>query len=185
MGSFIYFVRHAESTYTEGKERSRGLSDKGKVETLTIRDILKSENIDHFISSPYERSIETIRPTAIEYKTDINIEEDLRERCIGDFSSVTFTEAKRKVYKDINFAFPHGESSVEAQNRAVKVIIGILKAYKRKKVVIGTHGDIMTLIMNHFDKQYGFDFWQSTSMPDIYKLEFEEMRLISSTRLWE
>lgn len=105
---------------------------------------------------------------------DINIEEDLRERNIGDFTPASFMDAKCQVYQDIHFAFPHGESSLKAQARAIKVIEDILENNEGKKIVIGTHGDIMTLMMNHFDKRYGFDFWQSTSMPDIYKLKFEE-----------
>ncbi|RCW48605.1 hypothetical protein DFP97_106308 [Paenibacillus prosopidis] len=42
----------------------------------------------------------------------------------------------------------------------------------------------MTLIMNYFDNRYDFEFWESTSMPDIYKLEFEEQKLIEVVRLW-
>jgi 2,3-bisphosphoglycerate-dependent phosphoglycerate mutase len=182
--SIIYFVRHAESVFVEGMERSRSLSDAGMSDALTIRDILQTEEIDIFISSPYERAIATIRPTANEYLKDIKIEDDLRERNIGEFSSITFKEAKRRVYEDIQFAFPYGESSLKAQKRAVRVIEDILETYEGKKIVIGTHGDIMTLMMNHFDKQYGFYFWQTTSMPDIYKLKFKEKRIINTTRIW-
>lgn len=184
METFIYFVRHAESVYVEGKERSRGLSEVGKSDALTIRDILKDEEIDLFISSPYERSLATIRPTANEYLKEIQIEEDLRERNIGEIQSVTFKEAKRQVYEDKQFAFPNGESSLEAQQRAVRIVREILETYEGMKIVVGTHGDIMTLMMNHFDKQFDFEFWQSTSTPDIYKIKFEEKTLISSIRIW-
>ncbi|MBA9086191.1 hypothetical protein FHR92_002664 [Fontibacillus solani] len=43
----------------------------------------------------------------------------------------------------------------------------------------------MTLMMNYFDNTYGFEFWESTTMPDIYKLEFEENKLNNVTRLWD
>ncbi|RCW48603.1 hypothetical protein DFP97_106306 [Paenibacillus prosopidis] len=49
MKTFIYFVRHAESPYIEGMERTRGLSDKDKLDTLKINEILKDEEIDLFI----------------------------------------------------------------------------------------------------------------------------------------
>lgn len=52
-------------------------------------------------------------------------------------------------------------------------------------VYFRTHGDIMTLMLNHFDSRYGFDFWEATSMPDIYKLEFDEKNSLRSvSRLW-
>lgn len=184
METIIYFVRHAESIYVEGKERSRGLSEVGKSDSLMIRDLLKGEEIDLFISSPYERSLATIRPTANEYSKEIKVEEDLRERSMGQFQPVSFMKAKQQIYEDKQFSFPHGESSLEAQQRAVKIIDDILEIHKGNKIVIGTHGDIMTLMMNHYDKKFDFDFWQSTSMPDIYKVSFVEKRLISSTRLW-
>lgn len=78
----IYFVRHAESVYVEGKERTRGLTEKGIEHSEVIKDRLISEEIDCFISSPYQRSIQTITPTAEAYLKDIAIVEDLRERSI-------------------------------------------------------------------------------------------------------
>ena len=32
----------------------------------------------------------------------------------------------------------------------------------------------MTLMMNYFDKQYGFELLMNTSKPDIYKMEFKK-----------
>lgn len=182
MKTFIYFVRHAESPYIEGMERTRGLSDKGKLDTLKINEILKDEEIDLFISSPYERAIQTIKGAA--GTNEIILFEELRERDIGQIKDMNFMEAKLKVYKDINFSFSNGESTIYAQRRAVKVIENILNENMGKKIVIGTHGDIMTLIMNYFDNRYDFEFWELTSMPDIYKLEFEEQKLIEVVRLW-
>lgn len=185
METLLYFVRHAESVYVEGKERTRALSEQGKKDARTIRDILRSENIDVFVSSPYERSIETIRLTAVEQRKEIHIEEDLRERNIGSFTPVTFKEAKLHVFENINHSYPGGESSVVAQKRAIEVIKRIIETYKGKRIAVGTHGDIMTLMLNYFDKQYGYAFWESTTMPDIYKLRLEENELIEVTRMWE
>lgn len=183
--TILYYVRHGESVFVEGAERIRGLSDQGIKDAQIIRDILRYENIDMFFSSPYERSIETIRPTAIEQQKEIMIKEDLRERTIGDFSPVLFQEAKDRVFKDMQFAYPNGETSWEAQERAIIAIKNIIEANKGKKIVIGTHGDIMTLMLNYFDKRYGYDFWKSTSLPDIYKISIEGMELLEVKRMWE
>ncbi|MBH5317644.1 histidine phosphatase family protein [Paenibacillus sp. GSMTC-2017] len=185
MSTFVYFVRHAQSIFVEGQERKRGLSGKGKLDALTVKEILKVEAIDHFVSSPYERAIETIRPAANEFLNDIRIEEDLRERAIGDFSPLLFNDAKYNIYSDKLLAFPNGESSVTAQERGVHVIERLLNDYKNQKIVIGTHGDIMTLILNYYDIRFDFNFWQTTSMPDIYKLHFEKNKLIDVIRLWD
>lgn len=183
METIIYFVRHAESIYSEGTERTRGLTDKGRLDALKVQSILIDENIDIFISSPYERAIQTIQYAA--GTKEIAIFEDLRERQMGQIGEMDFREAKRNVYEDIRFSFPNGETSFQAQERAINVIRHILIEHRGCKVVIGTHGDIMTLILSYFDKRYDFEFWKSTSMPDIYQLQFREHQLIKVTRLWE
>jgi 2,3-bisphosphoglycerate-dependent phosphoglycerate mutase len=39
--------------------------------------------------------------------------------------------------------------------------------------------------MNYFDRKYGYDFWESTSKPDIYKLIFIDGELTDVKRTWE
>jgi 2,3-bisphosphoglycerate-dependent phosphoglycerate mutase len=183
MKTTIYFVRHAESPYVAGEERSRGLSAKGKSDACKVKTILDHAGIDVFISSPYARAIQTISDAVA--NNEIIIFEDLREREIGTIPDHKFKDAKWKVYNDFEFCFPDGESSIGAQQRAIKTFMELLRAYEGKKIAIGTHGDIMTLMLNYFDKCYHYEFWESTTMPDIYKLEFEGIELIHVTRLWE
>lgn len=109
MQTALYFVRHGESIFVEGQERNRGLSDKGKLDAHTVKEILKAENIDYFISSPYVRAIETIAPTAQIYNKEIQIEEDLKERRVGDFAPYSFIEGKQMLFENSSFTFPGGE----------------------------------------------------------------------------
>lgn len=181
----IYLIRHAESVYVEGRERSRGLSKQGQRDAVRIKSIMQDAPIDRFVSSPYERAIATIRPLAGERQKEIVTIEDLRERGIGDIKDVSFQEAKRRVYQDFHYKFAGGESGAEAQDRGVKELLTLLKEHEGKSIVIGTHGDIMTLMMNYFDPRAGLEFWQSTSMPDTYRLVFAGSQLKAMTRLWD
>lgn len=160
------------------------MNEKGVFDAQRIQQILEPEELEIFVSSPYDRSIQTINPVVEQQKQEIVIYEDLREREVGDFAPISFMEAKQRVYENSDFFFQNGESSREAQARAVDVIEHLLAEYCGKKIGIGTHGDIMTLIMNHYDPKYDYEFWQSTTMPDIYRLEFEKNRLTNVTRLW-
>ena len=184
METALYFVRHAESVYAEGKERTRGLTEKGTEDAQQIRDILKYEDIHYMVSSSYERAIATIRPLAAERNMEIRLEENLRERQIGDFAPLSFKDAKYRVYEHFQYAFPGGESSAAAQERAVKVLLELLRERQGQRIVVGTHGDIMTLMLNYFDKAYGYPFWETTTMPDVYKLCFNSLQLKHVTRLW-
>lgn len=181
------FVRHAESVFVEGSERTRGLTEKGKQDAARISDLLLNEQLDVLISSPYRRAIETIQVLADDLEKKILIEDDLRERLLSasDLGKDHFFEAKRRAFEDPDLSFPGGESSREAQKRSCRVISRLLEEHRGKRLAIGTHGDIMTLMMNHFDKKYDFHFWKSTTMPDVYKLEFGENNdLKEVTRLW-
>lgn len=184
MRTILYFVRHAESLFIEGMERTRGLSLKGKQDADRVYDIMKNIPIDEFISSPYQRSIETIQKLAEMRSKEIFTYEDLRERSIGNFDSLEFKSAKRRVYMEKAFSFENGESSIEAQARAMKVLKQILQENMGKTIVIGTHGDIMTLMMNAFEPKYDYDFWESLTMPDIYRLEFALEQLVDVKRIW-
>ena len=184
METIVYFVRHAESPFIKGMERTRGLSEKGISDAIKIKTELENEEIDVFVSSPYERAIQTIKELADVHKKDIIIFEDLKEREVGMISDKSFQEAKYILYKDRSYSFPDGESSIDAQERAIKVMEYLLSEYLNKKIVIGTHGDIMTLMLNYFNDDHGFEFWESTSMPDIYRLAFHGTELKTVSRVW-
>ena len=188
MATCIYFVRHAESEYLEGAERSRGLTERGKQDALKVRDLLMEEQIDVLVSSPYRRAIETIQHLADALNKEVIIEEDLRERKLSgtDFDLYQFYEAKRRVLEEPSFSFPGGESTFEVQQRAIPILTRLLHEYSGKNIAVATHGDIMTVMMNYYDKKYDYHFWENTTMPDIYRLQFDEKQnLARVTRLWK
>lgn len=178
----IYFVRHAHSTYTK-EERERSLSEKGWLDAQNITSLLKDEKIDVVISSPYERAIQTVEGIANANKLSIQLEEDLRERLLSKEPVQDFNDAIQKVWEDWTFAYEGGESNDVAQRRAVLCMQNILGKYKGKNIVIGTHENIMVLLMNYFDSKYDFQFWKTLHMPDVYKLTFNSNRFISAERI--
>jgi 2,3-bisphosphoglycerate-dependent phosphoglycerate mutase len=189
MNTIVYMVRHAESPYIHGEERSRGLSEKGRADAARVTEILALEPIHAVVSSPYARAIQTVEGIAAARNLEIEVYEDLRERQFAaydyDIAEEDFWPSVKKMFADPDFALPGGESNRVARSRAVKVLEAILDAYAGKRFVIGTHGNIMTLMISHYDDRYGVDFLIRTSKPDIYKLEFDgDKRLIAVERLW-
>lgn len=67
----------------------------------------------------------------------------------------------------------------------MQATIQLLETNAGKNIVIGTHGNIMVLIMNYFDQRYDFNFWKELEMPDIYKLSFNNKELIGIQRIWK
>ncbi|MCQ0955296.1 histidine phosphatase family protein [Bacillus cereus] len=180
--TIIHFVRHAHSTYTK-EERERPLSEKGHLDAENVTHLLKDKHIDVVISSPYKRAIQTVQGIANTYHVSIEIEEDLRERLLSSEPVADFNDAIENVWEDWSFAYEGGESNDVAQRRAVICMQSILKKYKGKNIVIGTHGNIMVLLMNYFDSKYDFRFWKTLRMPDIFKLNFHNEDLVSAERI--
>lgn len=52
-----------------------------------------------------------------------------------------------KSFLDPDFALTGGESNVDWQKRAIKVLKELLNTCRGQKVVVGTHGAVMTLMM--------------------------------------
>ncbi|MFH7831731.1 histidine phosphatase family protein [Bacillus luti] len=188
MNTYIYMVRHGESPKLEGNERTRGLTEKGSLDAHRVTDILKTEEIDAFISSPYNRAVLTIEKTAGFYEKEILIYENLKEcMFLSEDQIISDKEVYplvKKMFSNQDFALTEGESYKDSQRRVVKVLKEILMDFQGQKIVIGTHGLVMTQMMNYFDNQYGFEFLIHTSKPDIYKLEFKDEQLMDVERLW-
>ena len=180
----LYFVRHAHSTYT-ADEWTRPLSEKGKGDVPQITNILSEEAIDLVVSSPYKRAIQTVQGIADNIGTEVLLMDDLRERTLTTEPAEDFTLAMTKVWEDPTFAWEGGESNVDAQMRGVRAILALLDQHEGKRIAIGTHGNIMVLILQYFDERYGYSFWNGLDMPDIYKVTFDLHKLVNVEKLWD
>ncbi len=180
----LYFVRHAHSTYTPD-ELGRPLSERGFNDAKMVTELLKPEGIDIVISSPYKRAIQTVEGVANYIDKEIEMENDYKERTLTKVPAEDFNDAITKVWEDYNFSWEGGESNLAAQKRGVDITYKVLEKYKGKNIAVGTHGNLMALIMNYFDSKYDFIFWENLEMPDVYKLSFDGRDLISVKRVWE
>ncbi|MUT64740.1 histidine phosphatase family protein [Paenibacillus sp. NEAU-GSW1] len=188
MKTTIYMVRHAESPFEFGQERTRGLSEEGFIAAKRVAQFFETIKIDHIASSSYTRAKQTVQYIAEQKSLDIFDYEGLIERPIKglDYKASwdVLEEAIRRSFADKDFSLKGGESTRKAQERSIPIIESFLEKREGESIVIGTHGNIMTIIMNYYDTAYGFDFWKSTSKPDIYKLTFDRNQLELVERIW-
>ncbi|MBU3142689.1 histidine phosphatase family protein [Clostridium sp. CF012] len=184
MNTNIYLVRHAHSIYT-ADELNRPLSEKGYRDAERIMEILLTENIDAVLSSPYKRAIQTLEGIAKQIGTGIILEDGFEERKIAEGLVENFESDITKLWTDFNYAFEGGESNLETQNRGILSLNKVLNKYNGKNIIIGTHGNIMVLIMNFFDSKYDYEFWKNLSMPDIYKLSFNHNKFAEAKRIYK
>ncbi|MBM7586028.1 2,3-bisphosphoglycerate-dependent phosphoglycerate mutase [Bacillus pakistanensis] len=188
MQTFIYMVRHGDSP-KEGNEKTRGLTEKGEKDAQLVVRVLQQEGIDIVVSSPYNRSILTVQSLAGQIGQEVLVVEDLKERVFttveNRVSDKDLYPLLKKSFTDSNFALAGAESNATCQKRAIKVLKKLLNVYQGRKVVLGTHGAIMTLMMGYYDQKYDLDFLLNTSKPDIYRMEFNGDILVEVKRLWD
>lgn len=185
--SEIYLVRHAHSEHSSPEnEKTRGLSERGRNDALLVTKLLSQEAIQVVCSSPYARAIQTVEGIANVLGVSIDLDERFRER---DFSELGYVvedrlKAMERGFREPDFAFPGGESNRQVQLRGICAMSQVLEKYRGKKVAIGTHGGIMTLIMRHYDPRYDANFLRQLPKPDIYKLTFEHDKFIGVQKIW-
>lgn len=145
--------------------------------------VFENITVDAMYASNYARAYETIEPIATQKGLVIQKEEQLNERVLSTTPIEDFQKGIQKVWSDPTFAFPGGESNLDAQKRVRPIIELLLTCYPTETIIIGTHGNILTLLLNDFDNTYGLAFWESLKMPDIVKAVFEEGKIISVKKL--
>ncbi|MBA9086192.1 broad specificity phosphatase PhoE [Fontibacillus solani] len=91
------------------------------MDSTKIKDVLRNEEIEILISSPYERSILTIKDLAIGLNIEIVLEEDLRERqLVGEGSVITrkdFFLIRKENYMKTGIIRFQAESQVKMHKR--------------------------------------------------------------------
>lgn len=181
----LYLIRHAHADWSPDEQRplsAQGQRDAARV-AAQLAPLLANRPLAAIYASPYRRAIETVQPLASLCRLAIETDDDLRERHLGRFDGA-FAAAVAATWRDPHFRHANGESNAEAQARGLRVLRAILARHVGQAVAIGTHGNLMALLMQAFDPSIGFDFWQALSMPDVYELRLDAAGRGTFVRVW-
>jgi len=166
----IFLVRHAHADWTS--DEMRPLSTTGQRDAYFLAETLVKHPVHRIVSSPYLRAIQTVQPLADRLGLEIHIDDRFRERALGQFSGVSFAEAVWLTWQDFDFHYPGGESNAAAQDRGVQAMQD-LRLQGAEQIVVGTHGNLLALIMNYYDPAVDYEYWAKLSMPDFKVLELK------------
>lgn len=172
----IYFVRHAEPNYENHDDTLRELTAKGLADRKLVTAFLADKEIHAALSSPYLRSIDTIRDFTDSAGLSIEIVEDFRERKIDSVWIEDFAAFSRKQWEDFSFKLSDGECLREVQERNIRGLKNVLARFAGKNVIIGSHGTALSTIINYFDPSFGYDDFLRIKgkMPWIVEFDFDE-----------
>lgn len=182
----IYFIRHAESFYSkEDNDFDRPLTVRGKVDAEELAKYFSDISIDHIISSPYVRAIDTVEIIARDKGLPLELVNDFRERRVGDKDVAVgeFENFAQKQWNDFHYARRGGESLYTVQKRALKSLEKVLQKYSDNNIIIATHGTLLGIVLNYYDdEKYDFQYWKGLKMPDIFSFKFNSKTLDSIER---
>nr|WP_167261879.1 histidine phosphatase family protein [Alkalibacillus almallahensis] len=175
----IYIIRHCEA---EGQSPEAQLTDRGLDQALDLSEFFSNIKIDHIISSPYKRAIDSIHPLAKRLNIDVEIDRKLTERILSTKNLSDWFKKLRSTFDDMELKFEGGESSREAMKRIVEIVEEAFS--KNNNTVIVTHGNLMSLLLMYYNVNFGFDDWKSLSNPDVFIL-INESNKVTFQRIWK
>jgi 2,3-bisphosphoglycerate-dependent phosphoglycerate mutase len=177
--SEILLVRHCEST---GQQPEAPLAPAGFESALELADVLAGQPVDHVLSSPFRRTLQTIAPFADRSGLPVHEDPRLAERQLSSEPCEDWQDQLRRTWHDFDYRAPGGETSREAQRRGRVVIDEVLGAGHRCAVLV-SHGNLIGLLLHSIDPGFDYDAWSRLTNPDLYRLALTE-RGLSAERLW-
>ncbi len=164
----LYIVRHCQAV---GQEPDALLTSEGYQQAIAVTDLLFSFGIERVISSPFTRAYQSIAPLAESLGISIEIDNRLAERVLCATPLADWREQLAQSFTNLDLCLDGGESSRDAMARGIAVVEEALQQ-KANTIAIVTHGNLMALILKHFDDGIGYAEWQKLSNPDVYRLQF-------------
>ncbi|MFE8697854.1 histidine phosphatase family protein [Cytobacillus sp. FJAT-53684] len=180
MNKNIYIIRHCEA---EGQSSDSPLTENGLIQSDELSYFLSEIEIDRIICSPFLRAIQTIKPFAENKNIEIEMESRLTERVLSSLFFSDWMDKLEATFNDMDLKYEGGESSNEARNRIIEVVNEIEASYSENTIIVA-HGGIISLLLNHYDKNFGFEQWKSLSNPDVYLLKISQNNF-HLKRLWK
>jgi 2,3-bisphosphoglycerate-dependent phosphoglycerate mutase len=174
MRTTLYFIRHAKSDFKIKEDAARPLTIAGHRAAQKLIADFSNTQLHAIYSSPYKRTIDTVKPLATSKKLPIIERELLRERSIGKWVE-DFNSYARKQWDDFDFKIDGGESLRAVQNRNINQLTEILENHDGENIAIGTHGTSLSTILNYFDESFDYNSFLSIAdkMPLIVVVEFQ------------
>lgn len=175
----IYLIRHCEA---EGQPAEALLTEAGNNQAIQLAEFLSPYKIDRIISSPFKRAIQSIQPLARQKNIEVESNSRLSERVLSSENLPDWFEKLRATFEEMELKFEGGESSQEAMNRIVEVVEAVFNSEAKNSIIV-THGNLMALLLKHYNDEFGFNDWINLSNPDVFQLTYE-FNKVTFKRVW-
>ena len=176
----MLLIRHCQSS---GQDPDAALTEIGRKQAEALAGFLSDYPIDMIVSSSYTRAQQSIEPFAATVGLPIHLDHRLIERTLSGSPIDNWREVVRDSFGDLELRIPGGESAREVLDRGWAAITELIDGGHRLPIAV-THGNLLSLILNSLDSNFGYAGWESLSNPDVFALkEADDERLVFE-RVW-
>lgn len=202
MNTIVYFIRHADTIDEKGirntKETSQMINEKeilsikGEEDSKRLSKNEELKNIDTIWCSSYVRAKQTAKYIAEENNLQINLDDRLNERKLGNLEEIAIFMKDKKTRDPSQeqllypkFKTSDGESAEDTNKRMTGFLKECLNENKGKKIAIVSHGGSIKFLLLNWCKvnenmklEYKDNELNVTS-PSLLKLTFKDEELIN------
>lgn len=202
MNTIVYLIRHADTIDEKGirntKETSQMINEKeilsikGEEDSKRLSKNEELKNIDTIWCSSYVRAKQTAKYIAEENNLQINLDDRLNERKLGNLEEIAIFMKDKKTRDPSQeqllypkFKTSDGESAEDTNKRMTEFLNECLNENKGKKIVIVSHGGSIKFLLLNWCKvnenmklEYK-DKELNVTSPSLLKLTFKDEELIN------
>jgi len=156
MNTEIFLIRHGETIWNTKKliqgQLDSPLTDNGIYQSNLLAQRMEKINPDIIYTSDLKRAVDTANIINQHINKDIIEISGVRERHWGVFQGADWPKIKKffptqyKYYRNDskNYKIPNGESYNQVTKRTMDSLVDIIENHKNQKVVIVTHGGVIS-----------------------------------------
>ena len=202
MNTIVYLIRHADTIDEKGirntKETSQMINEKeilsikGEEDSKRLSKNEELKNIDTIWCSSYVRAKQTAKYIAEENNLQINLDDRLNERKLGNLEEIAIFMKDKKTRDPSQeqllypkFKTSDGESAEDTNKRMTEFLKECLNENKDKKIAIVSHGGSIKFLLLNWCKvnenmklEYKDNELNFTS-PSLLKLTFKDEELMN------
>lgn len=202
MNTIVYLIRHADTIDEKGirktKETSQMINEKeilsikGEEDSKRLSKNEELKNIDTIWCSSYVRAKQTAKYIAEENNLQINLDDRLNERKLGNLEEIAIFMKDKKTRDPSQeqllypkFKTSDGESAEDTNKRMTEFLNECLNENKGKKIAIVSHGGSIKFLLLNWCKvnenmklEYK-DKELNVTSPSLLKLTFKDEELMN------
>ena len=128
-----------------------------------------------FAFQQLKEEFETINSSPIQFDK-IVLDNRLRERKLSStfIKDSEFEDSIKYLWQNPSESLSEGESNQDALARVLNFLMDLEERYSDKTILLSSHGNLLGILINHFDSSFDYKKWGQMTFPDCFLVDKDE-----------